>query len=193
MDESLTATTLTDMMSLPTLPPELIDVVFSCLRPPALFDSIEGTLYEEYQVSKKDLCACSLVCRTWRDLALMHLFRDIRVSYQTAVTPSSSSVVSTGMCKFMTRMTCCLKFVSGLQKSISNFIDFLSHSPHIRDRIRKLRLVFCPRVRPGTARWPTWSTADCPSQQLMLTLLSRTSLPNLIAHSTNTQRPVYTF
>lgn len=67
-----------------TLPPELIDAILFHLHPLRRFDDTESIPYEMYQVVKHDLLACSLVCRVWRELSLMHLFYDVRVSYHSA-------------------------------------------------------------------------------------------------------------
>ncbi|TCD62643.1 hypothetical protein EIP91_006596 [Steccherinum ochraceum] len=152
------------------IPPELIDAILTYLQPSPCIDDTEGTPYEEYQVLKTDLQACSLVCRAWRGLTLLHLFHDVRVSYQLAGDPFTlPSKTLTG--RFHPR--------SGRPRTLANFYLFLIHSPHIRVYIRKLRLVFAPPVKRGSVNWPSWSTEDYPTGRLLLGLLDSTLLPQL--------------
>ena len=67
-----------------SLPPELVDNILSYLQPTSQFDSTEGIPVKEHDASKSELLACSLVCRTWRDLALRYLFSDVRVLFSTS-------------------------------------------------------------------------------------------------------------
>lgn len=155
------------------LPPELFDNILSYLQPTSQFDSAEGIAVKEYDTLKRDLLACSLVCRTWRDLTLRYLFSDVRVLFST-----SDDVDDARGAPILLRFLSYGSLYSG-RTSLANFYAFLSQSPHIGSCIRKLRLELFPIKKVAGAHILQWTTEDYPSQSLLLDILNRDTLPHL--------------
>lgn len=136
-----------------SLPLELLDMVFTNLRPS---DSDWHASWPKSQEVRKPLSACTLVSRSWHHVAREHLFRDVVYSFQRPPAedeeawPVWDALNRWGPCPLVAEW----QRVTELPfKTLEMFADFLGESPVIRSSIRRLRLACYPTINNNS--WPS--------------------------------------
>jgi hypothetical protein len=140
------------------LPDELLDMIFWFLRPRDIEHVVTAeepllgdTPIKAAEGSKADLLACGFVCRHWRQVAVPHLFYDIKVTYrsdpeiQDPVTAKDRRIDVEDRTAQFDYWNTRYWGVFYRYQSLFAFYTFLRASPCIQPLIKRLRL----DARPG--------------------------------------------
>ena len=120
------------------LPAELFDIIFGLLRPPDCeHSSADG---------KQDLMACNAVCRSWREIAVLHLFRDLVFTFHCKVVIKDwSSNLGTWRPLSILRIAMPEEQMEnpdreGPPRTLLTLLSFLEDTPHIGRLVRRLSI-----------------------------------------------------
>lgn len=116
---------------MPELPADVVDNVFEHLLPRPSDDS------PQHQDAKEDLRSCSLVCRTWHELARRHLFADFARTIGTVLRVQPRSYMS-GM-----------PDVYAVTHTLADLAAFLAANTAIAGAVRRMTLDFVDHADDG--------------------------------------------